>query len=191
MTSQPAIALLSNGSYGVMITSAGAGYSTWRELDVTRWREDATRDCWGQFCYVRDLSDTTWSVGSQPLPKAADDSGFEFHADRAEFRRRDGDIETRCAVCVVPDADAELRAVTLINHGRRHREFELTSYAEVCLNDRRADQAHPAFAKLFLETEFDPAMRRTSGPTPTSRRERATSLRDSHVGGECVGQRRD
>ena len=156
MTSRPAIALLSNGSYGVMITSACAGYSTWRELDVTRWREDATRDCWGQFCYVRDLSDDTWSVGSQPLAKAADDSEFEFHADRAEFRRRDGEIETRCAVCVVPDADAELRAVTLINHGRRHRDLELTSYAEVCLNDRRADQAHPAFAKLFLETEFDP-----------------------------------
>ena len=156
MTSQPAIALLSNGSYGVMITSACAGYSTWREMDVTRWREDATRDCWGQFCYVRDLSDNTWSVGSQPLPKAADDSEFEFHADRAEFRRRDGDIETRCVVCVVPDADAELRVVTLINHGHRHREFELTSYAEVCLMDRRADQAHPAFGKLFLETEFVP-----------------------------------
>ena len=156
MTSQPAIALLSNGSYSVMITSAGAGYSTWRELDVTRWREDATRDCWGQFCYVRDLSDNAWSVGSQPLRKAADHSEFEFHADRAEFRRRDGDIETRCAVCVVPDADAELRAVTLINHGRRHTEFELTSYAEVCLLGRRADQAHPAFGKLFLETEFVP-----------------------------------
>ena len=157
MRSQPAVALLSNGSYGVMITSAGAGYSTWRDLDVTRWREDATRDCWGQFCYVRDLNDDSmWSIGIQPLRQAADESEFEFHADRAEFRRRDGDVETRCAVCVVPDADAEVRAVTLVNHGRRHREFELTSYAEVCLNDRRADQAHPAFAKLFLETEFDP-----------------------------------
>ena len=156
MASQPAIALLSNGSYGVMITSACAGYSTWQELDVTRWREDATRDCWGQFCYVRDLSGSTWSVGSQPLAKAADHYAFEFYADRAEFRRRDGDIETRCAVCVVADADAELRAVTLINHGRRHRELELTSYAEVCLNERRADLAHPAFAKLFLETEFVP-----------------------------------
>ena len=157
MRSHPAVALLSNGSYGVMITSAGGGYSTWRDLDVTRWREDATRDCWGQFFYVRDLSDgSTWSIGVQPLAQAADESGFEFHADRAEFRRRDGDVETRCAVCVVPDADAEVRVVTLINHGRHHREFELTSYAEVCLNDRRADQAHPAFAKLFLETEFDP-----------------------------------
>jgi cellobiose phosphorylase len=157
MRSQPAVALLSNGSYSVMITSACAGYSTWRDLDVTRWREDATRDCWGQFYYVRDLNDESmWSIGIQPLPKAADESAFEFHPDRAEFRRCDGDVETRCAVCVVPDADAEVRTVTLVNHGRRRREFELTSYAEVCLNDRRADQAHPAFAKLFLETEFDP-----------------------------------
>jgi cellobiose phosphorylase len=157
MSSQPAVALLSNGSYSVMLTSACAGYSTWRDLDVTRWREDTTRDCWGQFYYVRDLNDeSTWSIGIQPLPKAADESAFEFHPDRAEFRRWDGDIETRCDVCVVPDADAEVRTVMLVNHGRRRREFELTSYSEVCLNDRRADQAHPAFAKLFLETEFHP-----------------------------------
>jgi cellobiose phosphorylase len=156
MRSQPAIALLSNGSYSVMITAACAGYSTWRDLDITRWREDATRDCWGQFYYVRDLSDeSVWSIGTQPLPKTADDCAFEFHSDRAEFRRRDGDVETLCVVCVVPDADAEVRALTLVNHSCRTREFELTSYAEVCLNDRRADQAHPAFAKLFLETEFD------------------------------------
>ena len=153
----PAVALLSNGSYSVMITSACTGYSTWRDLDVTRWREDVTRDCWGQFYYIRDLSDERmWSIGIQPLPKAADECAFELHPDRAEFRRRDGDIETRSAVCIAPAADAELRTVTLINHGRHAREFEVTSYAEVCLNDRRADQAHPAFAKLFLETEFDP-----------------------------------
>ena len=121
MKSQPAIALLSNGSYNVMITAAGAGYSSWRDLDITRWREDATRDCWGQFYYVRDLSDESlWSIGTQPLPKTADECAFEFHPDRAEFRRRDGDVETRCVVCVVPDADAEVRAVTLVNHGRRH-----------------------------------------------------------------------
>ena len=157
MSPQPEVALLSNGSYCVMITSAGAGYSTWRDLDVTRWREDSTRDSWGQFYYISDLSnDSVWSIGNQPLRPAANESEVEFHADRAEFRRRDGDIETRCAVCVVPDADAEVRVVTLVNHGLHDRELELTSYAEVCLNDRRADRAHPAFAKLFLETEFNP-----------------------------------
>src|SRR5258706_1525285 len=111
----PAVTLLSNGTYGVMITSAGAGYSTWRSSDVTRWREDATRDCWGQFCYVRDLTDDRiWSVGLQPLGWAGEEYQHEFHVDRAEFRRRDGDIETRWAVCVAPDADAELRVVTLV-----------------------------------------------------------------------------
>src|SRR3954447_4905569 len=79
-TRQPAVALLSNGRYGVMITAAGAGYSTWRDLDVTRWREDGTRDCWGQFCYVRDRGDRkVWSVGYQPLGAAADEYEAEFH----------------------------------------------------------------------------------------------------------------
>ena len=171
-TPPPAVALLSNGRYGVMVTAAGAGYSTWRGLDVTRWREDATRDCWGQFCYVRDLTDDRiWSVGLQPLCRAGGEYQYEFHADRAEFRRRDGDVETRWAVCVAPDADAEVRAVTLVNHGSRPREVELTSFAEVCLNHRRADQAHPAFAKLFLETEFDPG----SGSLLARRRPRSAN----------------
>jgi cellobiose phosphorylase len=114
MRSQTAVALLSNGSYNVMVTSAGAGYSSWDDLDVTRWREDVTRDCWGQFYYVRDLSDESmWSIGIQPLPEAADKRAFDLQPDSAEFRRLDGDVETRCAVCVVPDADAELRVVTL------------------------------------------------------------------------------
>ena len=155
-TIKPSVALLSNSQYSVMVTAAGAGYSTWRGLDVTRWREDATRDCWGQFCYVRNLTDDRiWSVGDQPLCGTADEYAFELHADRAEFARRDGDVETRWSVCVVPDADCEVRAVTLVNHGSRPCDIELTSFAEVCLNHRRADQAHPAFAKLFLETEFD------------------------------------
>jgi cellobiose phosphorylase len=156
-TPHPQVALLSNGSYHVMITDAGAGASTWRGLDVTRWREDATRDCWGQFVYVRDLEDgRIWSIGHQPLPRGVDEYQVAFHADRAEFRRRDGDVETCWAICVARDHDAELRLVTLVNHGGRARELDLTSYAEVCLNHRGADQGHPAFAKLFLETEFVP-----------------------------------
>jgi cellobiose phosphorylase len=157
-TAPPPVALLSNGRYGVVITSAGGGCSTWRGLDVTRWREDTTRDCWGQFCYIRDPTEgTAWSAGYQPLCRAGDENEFAFHPDRAEFRRRDGDTETRLAVCVAPDCDAEVRLVTVGNQSARPREFDLTSYAEVCLNPRRADQAHPAFAKLFLETEFIPA----------------------------------
>src|SRR5947209_19232404 len=105
-TPYPEIALLSNGSYGVMITAAGAGYSMWRDLDVTRWRADATRDCWGQFCYVRDRTDgCVWSVVHQPVCRAADEYEAVFYPCRADFRRRDGDIETSFDVCV-PRYDA-------------------------------------------------------------------------------------
>src|SRR3954447_23116858 len=109
-TDNLALTLLSNGSYGVMLTAAGAGYSTWRGMDVTRWREDATRDCWGQFCYVRDLTDDRiWSVGVQPLCRAGGAHQYAFYADRAEFRCRNGDVETRWVVGVPPDVDAEVR----------------------------------------------------------------------------------
>ena len=47
--SPPNVCLLSNGRYSVMLTEAGSGYSTHDGLDVTRWREDATGDCWGQY----------------------------------------------------------------------------------------------------------------------------------------------
>src|SRR5215208_916146 len=97
----PQVGLLSNGEYGVVLTAAGSGSSTWRGLDVTRWREDGTRDCWGQFCYVRDPAEgTAWSAGYQPVCRAADEYEVAFHADRAEIRRRDGDTETRLTVCV-------------------------------------------------------------------------------------------
>jgi Glycosyltransferase family 36 len=42
-TLPPAIALLSNGRYGLMVTAAGAGYSTSQGLHVNRWCEDEVR----------------------------------------------------------------------------------------------------------------------------------------------------
>jgi len=139
-----------------MVTSSGAGYSAWQDLDVSRWREDVTCDCWGQFFYVRDLSTgRVWSIGRQPVVEPAAGYHYEFHGDKAEIRRRVDDIEATLSICVAPQVDAELRRLVLSNHGMEPRKLELTSYAEICLNHRRADQAHPAFAKLFLETSFD------------------------------------
>src|SRR5216110_3159134 len=81
------VALLSNGRYGVMLTAAGAGYSSWRDMDVTRWREDGTRDCWGQFCYVRDRDGgQVWSAGHQPRARAADNYEAMFLPWLADLR---------------------------------------------------------------------------------------------------------
>ncbi|HEX3204952.1 MAG TPA: hypothetical protein VHQ68_01805, partial [Propionibacteriaceae bacterium] len=152
------VCLLSNGRYTVMLTQAGSGYSTCDGIDVTRWREDATTDCWGQFFYIRDLDGGgAWSASRQPLAGEADEYETILGSDRTVFQRRDGDIETRSEIAIAADADAEVRRIRLTNHGVLPRTLDVTSYAEVSLNSRRADQAHPAFAKLFLETEYLPA----------------------------------
>jgi cyclic beta-1,2-glucan synthetase len=158
-TPTPRTHLLSNGRYSVLITNAGGSYSTWRGLDVTRWREDRTRDCWGQFCYVRDLrSGLLWSVGHQPLERPADAYEVVFSADKAEIRRFDGGIETHLEIAVSPENAAEVRRLTFTNDNARTQELEVTTYTEVVLQGHGADLAHPAFGKLFLETEFLPGV---------------------------------
>ncbi len=66
-TAMPEVQLLSNGKYHVMVTNSGGGYSRWKDIAVTRWREDVTRDNWGTFCYIRDVENGIyWSTTFQP-----------------------------------------------------------------------------------------------------------------------------
>ncbi len=151
----PEVHLLSNGQYHVAITAAGGGYSRWRDLAVTRWREDPTRDCWGSFCYLRDLdSGALWSTSWHPTGKPSKPYEAIFTQARAEFRRRDEHIETHVEISVSSEDDLELRRVTLINHSARIRTIEVTSYAEVVLATQAQDESHPAFSNLFVQSEF-------------------------------------
>jgi cyclic beta-1,2-glucan synthetase len=153
----PAGHLLANGRYVVMITAAGSGYSHWRNLAVTRWREDRTRDAWGTYVFVRDAqSGRVWSAAYQPIGVEPDSYEAAFAEDHVEIRRRDGAIATTLEVVVSPEHDAEVRRVSITNLGNRVREIELTSYAEVVLAPAAADQAHPAFSNLFVQSEFVP-----------------------------------
>jgi cyclic beta-1,2-glucan synthetase len=150
----PRAHLLSNGQYAVMVTAAGAGYSRWRDLAVTRWREDATCDAAGSWIFLRDIATgAVWSAGYQPTGAEADDYSVAFSEDRAEFVRRDGPIGSRLEIIVSPEDDAEVRRVSLSNYGLRSREIEITSYAEIVLAPQAADVAHPAFSDLFVHTE--------------------------------------
>ncbi len=151
----PEVHLLSNGRYHVVVSSAGGGYSRWRDLAVTRWREDTTRDCWGTFVYLRDVeTGEFWSTTYQPTLRIT--KGYEtiFTQARAEFRQRHAGLEIHTEISVSPEDDVELRRVTLINHSHAQRIIELTSYAEVVLAHPAADAAHPAFSNLFVQTEF-------------------------------------
>ena len=151
----PRTQILSNGRYTVMLTSAGSGYSRWQDLAVTRWREDATRDCWGSYIFLRDTqSGQVWSAGYQPTCVEPDTYEASFFEDRTEFVRRDGSLTTRLEIVVSSEDDAEVRRISITNLGSRTREIQITSYAELCLTPQAADVAHPAFSNLFVQTEF-------------------------------------
>ncbi len=150
----PRTHLLSNTDYCVMVTNAGSGYSKWKDTEITRWRADATRDDWGSFCYLCELeTGETWSAAHQPTGVTARTYSALFSPEKAEFRRRDTHIETITEIFVSPEDNAEIRRITLVNHSSRPRTIELTSYAEISLAPHAADRSHPAFSKLFVQTE--------------------------------------
>ena len=154
-TPVPEVQLLSNGRYHVMVTNAGGGYSRWKDLAVTRWREDSTRDHWGTFCYLRDMdSGALWNSAHQPTLQRAETYEAIFSEGRAEFRRRDGDIDTHTEIVVSPEDDIEMRRVRITNRSAERRTIEVTSYAEVVLANPAADALHPAFSNLFVQTEI-------------------------------------
>jgi cyclic beta-1,2-glucan synthetase len=151
---EPVTHLLSNGRYAVMLTAAGAGSSRWGDLAVTRWREDPTLDDWGAWILLRDAgSGEVWSAGLQPIGVAPDEYEVAFGEDRAEFARRDGTLTTSMEVLVSAEEDAEVRRVSVTNAGTAARTIDITSYAELALIRGADDIAHPAFAKMFVQTE--------------------------------------
>jgi cyclic beta-1,2-glucan synthetase len=187
----PRTQLLSNGRYGVMLTSAGSGYSRWRDIAITRWREDLTRDCWGSYIFLRDeQTGNVWSAGFQPSGVEPDSYEAAFYEDHAEIIRRDRSLTTTLEVVVSSEDDAEVRRVTITNLGVRARDVQVTSYAELSLTSQAADMAQPAFSNLFVETEFVPGL----GAILATRRKRSpedTSVWAAHVlvvDGATVGE---
>jgi cyclic beta-1,2-glucan synthetase len=183
--------LLSNGRYAVMLTAAGSGYSRWRGMAVTRWREDATCDDWGSYIFLRDVrSGDMWSAGFQPSGAEPDTYHVGFNEDRAEIIRQDGALTTTLEVLVSAEDDAEVRRVSIANTSDRVREIDVTSYAELVLAPQADDVAHPAFMKLFVATEYLPVQ----GILLATRRRRAPAEQEiwaahvANVDGEAVGK---
>ena len=150
----PEVHLLSNGRYHVVITSAGGGYSRWRDLAVTRWREDPTRDCWGSFCYLRDLdSGIFWSTAWQPTLKPAKRYQAIFTQGRAEFRRATTDRHAHRDQRL---ARGRHRAAADHDHEpvRRASDHRGDQLCRGGPGPAAHDLAHPAFSNLFVQTEL-------------------------------------
>jgi cellobiose phosphorylase len=151
----PEVHILSNGRYHSMVTNAGGGYSRWNDLELTRWREDTTRDNRGKFCYIRDVaSGDVWSTAYQPTLKESGSYEVIFTQGRAEFRRRDNNIDLHTEITVSPEDDIELQRVNILNLSHQKRTIELTTYQEVVLSPAGADETHQAFNNLFVQTRI-------------------------------------
>ncbi|MDT8871461.1 hypothetical protein RAA17_11220 [Komagataeibacter rhaeticus] len=138
-----------------MLTAAGSGYSRWQGQAITRWREDATCDDYGQYIYLKNRrTGQVWTAGLQPGRTRPDEYGVGFHEDRAEFARRDGVVTTTLEIRVSAEDDAEIRQLSIFNGGSETLDIEITSHAELALLPQAADLAHPAFTKLFVQTEY-------------------------------------
>lgn len=155
----PKVNLLSNGSYSIMTTNSGGGYSRWDELDITRWRSDTTSDHWGSFCYIKDTeTGQFWSSTYTPSHIKGKNYRVSFKADKTEIRRRDHRIDTLTEIVVSPEDNVEVRLMTIANISTKIRHLELTSYAELALAPHVTDRSHPSFNKLFIEMEAIPEL---------------------------------
>ena len=186
----PEARILSNGRYVVMLTNNGGGYSKLGNLFLTRWREDSITDSWGTFIYIRDLTeDKLWSSTFQPCQVKSSQEKMDYSPGKVTYSRVDGDIHTLTEVSVSPECDAEIRRITLTNSGEKTHFIELTSYLEVVLAQQIADEAHPAFNKLFVQTEFaeNPECLLAQRTARTSEEKYPWLVHALHVDGKTVG----
>lgn len=190
-TTTPKTLLLSNSRYGVMVTNSGGGYSQWGGQELTRWRSDQTCDGQGTFCYIHETDpDRLWSTTYHPVGGKVIGYSVDFTLDRAVFRRDDNGLHTETEVIVSPEDDVEVRRITLINRSDRTRSLSLTSYVELSMAVHNADRQHPAFNKLFIQTEALPEQQALLAyRRPRSENEQpfyvAHRLTFAHTGDDC------
>jgi cellobiose phosphorylase len=152
----PKVQILSNGKYFVGLTDKGTGYSRTREADITRWRSDPIIDNYGTFFYIENLEkNQMWSATYAPLNVMPENYEVVFTADKAAYKRTDGDIETLTEVVVSSGDHAEVRRIVLKNNGTSASTLQVTSYMEIVATSHLSDLAHPAFSNLFVRTEYD------------------------------------
>ena len=186
----PDCQFLANGRLSVLVTASGSGYTRWNGQAITRWQGDPNLDSLGSFIYLRDTqTGMVWSAGTLPAGAAANTSEALFTEDRVQLIRTDGTLKTVLDVIVSPEDDATCRRTSITNTGRKTRIIDVTSYEELVLGSPDADAMHPAFSKLFVETEYDHnlgavlAHRRRRGPDDRNIHAAAFVVLDAAAGG--------
>ncbi|MDY6872974.1 MAG: glucoamylase family protein [Chloroflexota bacterium] len=156
----PAVNTLSNGKLNMIQTDTGSGVLNWGDIALTRWRRDASLDSWGIWYYIQDLDrDIAWSIGKEPIPGQPDEYTVLFGPHLTEIRKVQNGVRANLQTTISPEQDLCLQRITLTNQSNRSRYFRIFSYGEVALAPQATDRRHPAFNKMFIESNYDPDLR--------------------------------
>lgn len=145
---RPQAFVFGNGRLSTILSDRGGGGLRWQGLALTRYQPDSTCDGDGIWFYVHDADGgNTWLATSEQ-------GRTTYAAHKAEFHQRDHGISVHVAIAVAPADDVELRRVTLHNESDRPRQLSLTSAGEPVLQNLADAASHPAFARMFIESEY-------------------------------------
>lgn len=150
----PKVHLLTNGSYQVMVSTSGSGYSRRSDLQIGRWSLDPMSDSTGTFTYLQELpSGRVWSTGFAPTHVADQSYRVTFSPEKAVFERTINEIWSHEEIFVAPDENVEIRLISMRNLANYERSVGVTTYMELGLADHAAQVSHPAFNKMFITVE--------------------------------------
>ena len=169
----PSAVWLASADYRLFLNQRGSGFSAFGNYLLNAWTADRVTETGGWYIYLRDLDDgTVWTASAGPM--AGQDQGqVSIHDGVASIRREHHQIGSCTDIALSLDGKLELRRLSLTSHSDRPRRIEITSYLEPVLSHPADHHAHPAFSKLFIQTEWQPqaqallAKRRARGNSET------------------------
>jgi cyclic beta-1,2-glucan synthetase len=154
-----AVHTLSNGRLNLLMTDSGSGYLSWKDIALTRWRQDEALDPWGIWFYIQDLDQgDVWSIGTRPVGGQSQEYQVIYSPHMTEIRQVINQTWMNMQTTIMPNEDVCLQKITITNQSKQKRHYRVLSYGEVILAPQAMDQQHPAFNKLFIESDFDAAL---------------------------------
>lgn len=151
----PILNLLSNGDYRVYVSNRGSGFIEYKGVDVTRRSEDPANDNIGSFFYILDAnSGKTWGATYQPLlarPLKYETLVSENHVRVGQIHH---EVESQLEIMILPEGNGEVRRLCLRNLSSDIRALVVISYSEIVLSQYSNYRAHPAYERLFVESEL-------------------------------------
>jgi cyclic beta-1,2-glucan synthetase len=146
--------VIGNGHLTVRATACGGGDLTWNGIAITRWWPRSLGPCRGDQTYLSDLDAGTLHVLGDATAPGVSDSEAWCAPHGMEMHQRIDTLFVRTATGVAPNNDVAFKRVTLTNESNTVRRVMVTHYAQFVLASAGADQRHPAFNKLFIESEY-------------------------------------